>query len=228
MADALQARQEVMAEALEIIAEKQDEILVLLQKSLGEKAVGVTFSKSSTNRTASSQFKRSGMDVSMSEDDNDRLLFYSTEWINTGAGSFLKTKRKNNREWSLKWRDYLMATFEEAYDNENSLKELLESWDEEKVAQAYMGISRVYHQAKDGGNGDQDAFGKSNEDRNVQVGKRKRMEASVEEEEQGETGDRSKKRMDRISRRKIIIEDESEEEVKDEADVDLEDSTLLD
>ncbi|KAF7924891.1 hypothetical protein EAE99_006368 [Botrytis elliptica] len=223
MADALQARQEVIAEALEIMAEKQNTTLALLQQLLGEKAVGVTSSKSSTTRTASSQFKRSGVDVSMSEDDSDRLLFYSTEWVNAGSGLFLKTKRKNYREWSLKWRDYLMTTFGKADDSESSLKELVESWDDEKVAHAYMGVSKIYHQAKDGGSESQEASGKSGV-RNDKTGKRKSIEDGVEDEEEAEG--ENKKRTGRRTRRKIVIEDESEEEDDDEAD-DLEGSTLL-
>ncbi|KAF5878768.1 uncharacterized protein Bfra_000937 [Botrytis fragariae] len=131
--DVLQARQEVIEEALEIMTGKQNRDLALLQQLLDGQAADVMTAKPSTTRTASSRFRKSGVDLSMSEDHNDRLLFHSIEWINTGAGLFLKTKRKNYKEWSGKWKEYLMGTVggveavEGADDGEKSLKKLLES-----------------------------------------------------------------------------------------------------
>ncbi|TGO33559.1 hypothetical protein BHYA_0240g00190 [Botrytis hyacinthi] len=89
-----------------------------------------------------------------------------------------------------------MAKFGEADDSEISLKELLETWDEEKVAQI-----------KNRGSENQEAFEKSDKE-NASGWK---PEMAAEEEEQEEAGDGNKKRMGRRSRRKIIIEVESED-----------------
>ncbi|KAF7892509.1 uncharacterized protein EAF02_000047 [Botrytis sinoallii] len=143
-----------------------------------------------------------------------------------------KQNRKNYREWSLKWRDYLMATFEEADESENNLKELLESWDEEKVAQAYMEASGKSDKVRNEKTGkckraEDGAEEEEQEDGRRAEGEEQEDERRAEEEEQEEAGEGNKKRMGRRSRRKIIIEDESEDLEEDEAGVDLEGSILL-
>ncbi|KAM0149600.1 hypothetical protein ACHAPG_009327 [Botrytis cinerea] len=86
-------------------------------RQLDKKEGGATIAKSSKARAGPPQFKKARVDVSMPEDQTDRL------WFNTENGGFLRFKRTNHIEWSRKWVGYVTKAFEEG---EEDLKTMIQ------------------------------------------------------------------------------------------------------
>ncbi|THV43737.1 hypothetical protein BGAL_0981g00010 [Botrytis galanthina] len=241
MADALQSRQEILAEAFELMAAKQDRCIELLGNLLEGKPPGAKKSQSSTPRAGLPKYKKAGVDLSLLEGKTESLLFHSTGWLEKERGVFLKARGKNLVELSKHWANYLMRILggdaedednEEDGDSEKDIVKILRIWNEKQISEAYMAIGKLYYKSKEMKE-NETAVGSSSKVVRKKNQKRARIEEEeeeeVEEEEEEEEEEDGPVIRRKSKRNKGLVASQRGQEISEqnESAEDLDGSTLL-